>query len=65
MTLSRNEEVNIVAAFLRDFAQARAARGLVFDTSGVINNGTRLTGIRLVMAAIQRYGRYDATDVRK
>jgi len=58
MTLSRNEEVNIVAEFLRDFAQARASRGLVFDTSGVINNGTRLTGIRLVMAAIQRHGRY-------
>lgn len=58
-TFSRNEEEGIVAEFLRDFAQARAARGLVFATAGSINNGSRLSGMRLIMAAIQEHGRYD------
>lgn len=57
-TFSRNEEENIVCEFLRDFEQARAQRGLVFATAGSINNGSRLTGMRLIMAAIQEYGRY-------
>ncbi len=57
-TYSRNEEENIVLEFLRDFEMARAQRGLVFATAGSINNGTRLTSMRLAMAAIQRYGRY-------
>jgi hypothetical protein len=59
-TLSRNEEENIVAEFLRDFEMAREKRGLFFGTAGSINNGSRLTGFRLVMAAIQRYGRFDS-----
>lgn len=58
-TFSRNEEVNIVAEFLRDFEMAREKRGLVFATAGSINNGSRLTGMRLIMSAIQQYGRYD------
>ena len=58
-TLSRNEEVNIVAEFLRDHEMTRATRGLNFTTAGSINNGSRLTGMRLLMAAIQRWGRYD------
>ncbi len=57
-TFSRNEEEQMVAEFLRDFEQAREKRGLVFTTAGSINNGSRLTGMRLLMAAIQRYGRY-------
>ena len=57
-TFSRNEEENIVGEFLRDFEQARAQRGLCFSTAGSINNGSRLTGMRLIMAAIQEYGRY-------
>jgi len=57
-TFSRNEEVNIVAEFLRDFEMTRETRGLSFTTAGSINNGSRLTGMRLIMAAIQRYGRY-------
>jgi len=57
-TFSRNEEANMVAEFLRDFDQARAARGLNFSTAGSINNGSRLSGMRLLMAAIQRHGRY-------
>ena len=38
---------------------AREMRGLVFATAGSINNGTRLTSMRLAMAAIQRYGRFE------
>ena len=57
-TYSRNETANMVAEFLRDFAQAREARGLNFATAGSINNGTRLTSMRLLMAAIQRHGGY-------
>ncbi|MCF7837373.1 MAG: hypothetical protein K9N49_01965 [Candidatus Marinimicrobia bacterium] len=57
-TFSRNDEPNLVAEFLRDFGQARADRGLRFATAGSINNGSRLTGMRLLMAAIQRHGRY-------
>ncbi|MBT3603374.1 MAG: hypothetical protein HOE48_00890 [Candidatus Latescibacteria bacterium] len=57
-TFSRNEEVNMVAEFLRDFEMAREKRGLVFATAGSINDGSRLTGMRLIMAAIQEYGRY-------
>jgi len=59
-TFSRNEEESILAEFLRDFGEARAGRGLRFATAGSINDGSRLTGMRLVMAAIQRFGRYDA-----
>ncbi len=55
---SRNEEVNMVAELLRDFEMAREERGLVFATAGSINNGSRLTGMRLIMAAIQEYGQY-------
>ena len=59
-TYCRNEEVNIVAEFLRDYDMARESRGLVFATAGSINNGSRLTGARLIMAAVQRWGRYDS-----
>jgi uroporphyrinogen decarboxylase len=57
-TFSRNQEEQIVREFLRDFEQSRETRGLLFATAGSINNGSRLTGMRLIMAAIQRYGRY-------
>ncbi len=57
-TYSRNDEMGIVMEFLRDFNQTRLERGLRFTTAGSINNGTRLTSMRLAMAAIQRYGRY-------
>lgn len=58
-TFSRNDEMNIVAEFLRDVEMARERKGLMFATAGSINNGSRLTGMRLIMAAIQEYGRYD------
>lgn len=57
-TYSRNETANIVAEFLRDFDLTRETRGLNFATAGSVNNGTLLTSMRLVMAAIQRYGRF-------
>jgi hypothetical protein len=38
---------------------ARAERGVVLATAGSINNGSRLTGMRLLMGTIQRYCRYD------
>lgn len=57
-TLSRNEEVNIVAEFIRDYEMAKDKKGLIWATAGSINNGSRLTGMRLIMAAIQEYGRY-------
>ena len=59
-TFSRNEEVNLVAEVIRDCEMARLARGLRLSTAGSINNGSRLTGLRLILAAIQRYGRYGA-----
>ncbi|MBI5722855.1 MAG: hypothetical protein HZA50_02770 [Planctomycetes bacterium] len=58
-TYSRNEEENMVREFLRDFNQAREKRGLYFTTAGSVNNGSRLTGMRLLMAAVQKFGRYD------
>jgi len=57
-TFSRNEEANMVAEFLRDFEQAKKKRGLRFGTAGSVNNGSRLAGMRPLVAAIQRYGRY-------
>lgn len=56
-TFSRNEEVNIVAEYFRDAEMAREKRGLVFSTAGSINSGSRLTGLRLLMAATQEFGR--------
>jgi uroporphyrinogen decarboxylase len=57
-TFSRNDEQGIIREFLRDFDQARDQRGLRFMTAGSINNGSRLTGMRLIMSAIQHFGRY-------
>ncbi len=57
-TFSRNEEVRMVCELLRDFEQAKEKRGILFSTSGSINNGSRLTGMRLLMAASQRWCRY-------
>lgn len=54
---SRNEEVEMIAQFHRDADMADEAGGLVFATAGSINNGSRLSGMRLIMAAIQRRGR--------
>ena len=57
-TFSRNETANIVAETLRDFEMSREKKGVVFSTAGSINNGSRLSGLRLIMYVIQRYCRY-------
>ena len=56
-TFSRNEEVNIVAEYLRDVELSREKRGVLFTTAGSINSGSKLTGLRLLMAAAQECGR--------
>jgi len=58
MVLQRNDRREIVRQVLRDFDQAREKRGLIYQTAGVVNNGTKLTSLRLIMATIQRYARY-------
>lgn len=58
-TFSRHEEERMVLETIRDADQARAGGGgVLFCTAGSINNGSRLAGMRLIMAAIQRYGRF-------
>lgn len=57
-TLGRNDEPSIVREVLRDIDEARETRGLLIATAGSIVEGSRLTGMRLMMATIQRYGRY-------
>ena len=57
-TFSRDEEANMVAETIRDFEYSRERKGVVFATAGSINDGSRLTGLRLIMAAIQRHCRY-------
>ena len=56
----RNVEDDIIAEVKRDCEAAREndARGLNLTTAGSINNGSLLTSMRTVMAAIQNYGRY-------
>jgi hypothetical protein len=46
----------MVAEFFRDAEMARERRGWVFATAGGVNAGSRLTGLRLIMAAAQEYG---------
>jgi uroporphyrinogen decarboxylase len=58
-TYSRNEHVNIVLEFLRDFELTREKRGLRFTTAGSINNGSSMQSMRLIMSAIQHFGRFD------
>lgn len=57
-TFSRNEQVNIAAETIRDFEMSREKKGVVFSTAGSINNGSLLTGLRIIMACVQRYCRY-------
>ena len=57
-TFSRNEEESIVVETLRDFEYSKDHRGVIFETAGSINNGSRLTGMRLIMSTIQYYCRY-------
>jgi uroporphyrinogen decarboxylase len=57
-TLSRNDEISIVAECLRDFDMSREKKGVMFATAGSINNGSRLSAMRLLMTTIQNVCRY-------
>lgn len=59
-TFMRNDEEAIIAEVKRDCLAAKEndLRGLNLTTAGSINNGSLLTSMRTVMAAIQNYGRY-------
>ena len=59
-TFMRNNEADIIAEVKRDCEAAKEnnLRGLNLTTAGSINNGSLLTSMRVVMAAIQEYGRY-------
>ncbi len=59
-TFMRNVEEDIIAEVRRDCEAAKEGdlRGLNLFTAGSINNGSLLTSMRCVMAAIQKYGRY-------
>ena len=59
-TFMRNNEADIIAEVKRDCEAAKIddLRGLNLSTAGSINNGSLLTSMRTVMAAIQNYGRY-------
>ncbi len=59
-TFMRNVEEDIIAEVKRDCEAAKEndLRGLNLTTAGSINNGSLLTSMRTVMAAIQKYGRY-------
>ena len=53
-------EDDIIAEVKRDCEMIKASgtKGLNLTTAGSINNGSLLTSMRVVMAAIQKYGRY-------
>ncbi len=59
-TFMSNDEQAIITEVRRDCEQAKEndLRGLNISTAGSINNGSLLTSMRTVMAAIQNYGRY-------
>ena len=59
-TFMNNREDEIIAEVKRDCEAAKEndARGLNLKTAGSINNGSLLSSMRVVMAAIQNYGRY-------
>ena len=57
-TFSNNEHERMICEFLRDFDASLPARGLRFSTAGSINNGSRLTSLRLLMSTVQHFGRY-------
>ncbi len=59
-TFMSNDEEKIIAEVKRDCEMAREddIRGVDLKTAGSINNGSLLTSMRTVMAAIQNYGRY-------
>lgn len=57
-TFSRDDHMGLITEALRDFDESRECKGLKLATAGSINNGSRLTGMRLIMSAIQHFGQY-------
>jgi uroporphyrinogen decarboxylase len=58
-TFMSNDEAAIIAEVKRDCEMAkRNGRGVCINTAGSINNGSLLTSMRAVMAAIVEYGQY-------
>ena len=51
-----------IAEVRRDMDEARLTLGLVIDTAGSINDGSRLSSMRTVMWTIQSYGRPQRAD---
>lgn len=60
LTFMSNDEEAIIAEVKRDCEMAKMSgiRGLNLTTAGQVNNGTLLSSLYTVMAAIQTYGRY-------
>ena len=58
ITFMYNDEKEIIAQVKRDCEAAKESRGLRLSTAGSINNGSLLSSMRVVMWAIQTYGRY-------
>jgi uroporphyrinogen decarboxylase len=58
-TFMRNNEEDIISEVKRDCDMASGSKGLNVMTAGSINNGSLLSSMRTVMAAIQNFGRYD------
>lgn len=61
-TFARGTPEEIAAAVRRDIDAVGADGGLVVTTAGSVNAGSRLAGLRAVMHAIQRWGRYQPLD---
>ena len=59
-TFMRNNDADIIAEVRRDcdMVKESGVKGLNISTAGSINNGSLLTSMRTVMAAIQNFGRY-------
>jgi uroporphyrinogen decarboxylase len=60
MTFLSNNDDAIIAEVKRDCEMEKKGgfRGICEDTAGSVNFGTRLTSMRAVMYAIQKYGQY-------
>jgi len=57
-TFMRNDPDKIIAEVKRDCVMVKDSKGLNLTTAGSINNGSSIESMRVVMYAIQNYGRY-------
>ena len=60
LLLMTNDEKAVIKQVKRDCEMAKAwgTKGLCIDAAGSVNNGTKLTTVRAIIYAIQKYGRY-------